>query len=106
MQPIWDVFDFAWGSPAAHDGGDAESGGARVNHVLAIMDGSADDDDDDHGGSDAVDGPGAHDSEVIADDGSVTTTQPEQTPEEMSPCAVHERYIPPTIPHGTTFEEM
>lgn len=116
LQPLWDVFDFAWGSPPTADG-DADGGAAPANLLLAIRDGTVDDEDGDHDGSDAasslgaagdaVDGPGAaHGSEDIADDGSVTTTQPEQTPEEMSPCAVHERHIPPTIPHGTTFEEM
>lgn len=116
LQPLWDVFDFAWGSPPTADG-DADGGAAPANPLLlAIRDGTVDDEDGDHDGSDAasslgaagdaVDGPGAHGSEDIADDGSVTTTQPEQTPEEMSPCAFHERHIPPTIPHGTTFEEM
>ena len=110
MKPIWDVFDFAWGSPP--NSGDADGEVAQAN-LLAIRDGTVDDEDDDHDGNDAAsslgaagDGQGAHGSEDIADDGSVTTTQPEQTPEEMSPCAVHERHIPPTIPHGTTFEEM
>ena len=112
MQPIWDIFDFAWGSA---DGGDDAAESDRRTAIigqLAIEDGTVDDgtvDDDDDtslGGAvaaDAYDG-GELGGDGSGDDASVATTLPEQTPENMAPAEPHPRSIS-TLPPNTTWEE-
>lgn len=77
LQPVWDNFDFAWGeadaAAAADLGRDHEDVSPAV--PLAIEDGAA--------AESPVSSLGSA-SRGASDDGdeSVTTTQPEQTPEE------------------------
>lgn len=107
MQPIWDTFDFAWGS--ADGGGDAAESDRRsaIMGQLAIEDGTVGDDDDTSLGgavaADAYDG-GERDGDGSGDDASVATTLPEQTPENMAPAQPHPRSIS-TLPPNTTWDE-
>ena len=107
MQPIWDVFDFAWGS-ADGDGDAAESDRrSAIMGQLAIEDGTVGGDDDTSLGeavaADATDG-GECDGDGSGDDASVATTLPEQTAENMAPAQPHPRSIS-TLPPNTTWEE-
>ena len=88
MEPVWEIFDFAWGDPAEvrNTGGGESSGSGGL--LLALEDGEISNDDDDDGQSRENNlpdmnlySPSALQSDDEADD-SVPTTQPEQTAEE------------------------
>ena len=94
MQPIWDVFDAAWGRTDGTDEDPPRSEAflAARAEILAIEDGSPFDADE--GPQDGSLWDGYHDPELdtLLDDGdheslgsaSVATTQPEQTPDPVN----------------------
>ena len=62
LKPVWDILDFAWGPPEATDGAAAATDD-EAPRLLAIEDGNV--------GSD--------------DEGTITTTEPEQTSDRVEP---------------------
>ena len=98
LQEIWNTFDFAWGEPDGDEGevDDAEGDGGDDDphgpNLVAIEDGAV----DTPPGSPAA-APHASPNAECDEDESVTTTQPEQTPEEGFPDDYFVSQVGPTI---------
>ena len=107
LKTVWETFDFVWGNPSSESNAGALSAlnsdmTSSTTPMLSIADGVAG---TNNGGSDGVDVPP---DGPAADEGSVTTTEPEPTPDEsyVDPTEIEDgEYVEPMFEHGLTDEE-